>query len=187
MLSSIEQGDMVRPRHRSYVQIAIAVIIGLIAFAFLSPAANAETRPGLAHANKYCSTVIKKIHPGEPASRIVSQTCSSDANSPSLHPAYTVTLACFFEFQNYGGYSDCVQGSDGPCDTAGYGFPDMSGVEAAVNGIESYYYYNNCNQQALYTGSYYGGTVGWFYGDNADVPYPWANNIYSMLLRQYVV
>jgi hypothetical protein len=89
----------------------------------------------------YCTTLL-----GGPKlnSHIISRHCSNDPSARSLIPlsGYTA-LITFFEDANYVGYYDTVYGQYGPCDSSGYGFSDLTGVEYDVNGISSYYYYNN--------------------------------------------
>ncbi len=59
----------------------------------------------------------------------------------------------------------------------------MTGLEFSVNGISSYYYYNSCNAQRLFTDTYYGGVRSdVLYGDRAYVGDIFNDNIYSMML-----
>jgi hypothetical protein len=112
---------------------------------------------------------------------VVSQTCS-DNPADAKAPAATVILATFFEDANYIGYNDNVSGKNGPCDASGYGISDLASVELNVNGISSYYYFNNCNTQRLYSDTYYGGNQAVNYGDNANVGQKFNDNLWSMRL-----
>ncbi|MER6796271.1 hypothetical protein [Amycolatopsis mediterranei] len=153
--------------------------LSAVAAGLLGAPAQAATPAAHGKEIRYCKTVVDG--PKE-ASKVVSRTCSADKGAPALAaaPAETV-LITFFEDAGYVGYYDSVYGKYGACDSSGYGFSDLTGVQLGVNGISSYYYYNNCNVQRLYTDTYYGGTAsGALYGDRFYVGDTFNDNVWSM-------
>lgn len=162
------------------VATSAGVIVGTTATARAATPTPSPTPPSATGKQiQYCTTLL--MGPKND-SREASRTCSTDRSAAKLlAPATYTALVTFFEDANYVGYYDTIYGQYGPCDAAGYGFSDLSGAEFAVNGISSYYYFNSCNTQGLYTGTYYGGVASnTLYGDRAYVGDTWNDNTYSM-------
>lgn len=151
-----------------------------------SPPAPTIDNPTSGH---YCTTIVDRDDATKVTS-IVSRTCSKDRDDPRLNPdqqqgvaasAARAILITVFEDAGWIGYYDNVYGQDGPCDSSGYGFTDLRALNAYVNGITSYYYYNNCDAQQYYTSTYYGGTRSAVrYGDRYNVGSPWNDHLWSM-------
>jgi hypothetical protein len=139
---------------------SLAIAIVLISLSLWTQKAFAQAAEAT---GKYCYTVVEKIHPPEPDTRIVSTVCSSrhapgsvlpDTVSPDgAIPAGDTLLVIFFQDAGFGGAWDAISGSDGPCDNAGYGLRDLRQINDSsadsnpgVGGISSYQLYNNCDQ-----------------------------------------
>ena len=112
---------------------------------------------------EYCYTVIAKIQPPKPASRVISRTCSSKHATDSVLPQGVAVsdaespLVTFYENEDYGGASDTISGKNGPCDGNGYGLSDLSYSNTwVVNGITSYKTHSSCWAQ-----QYWPKTTGW--------------------------
>jgi len=85
---------------------------------------------------------------------------------------------------DYGGGHDDLYGSDGTCDSSGYGFSNFDGVNAAVGngGVSSYKLHGACNVSEKFTAhNFTGYASGLIWGQNQ----PWVgttfnDNIHSM-------
>jgi hypothetical protein len=136
----------------------------------LSSAAE-STNPATATAampssgGKYCLVVVERIAPDNPETRVVSESCSSEAKPGTVLPkqaaasvASTDLLVTFFENQAYGGLFVTMAGSDGTCDSQGYSFSDLNYTNYfQVYGISSYKLNGNCNRAEYWNAVNYGG------------------------------
>lgn len=170
--------------------IALALAGGSVASAATpgnsAPPTSNAAKPA---AGKYCLSQAAPVSPGSRDLTITSTTCSDTARAGTTlpdnvaQPAATQLLVIFHQNLNYGGAYDTIAGSFGPCDSAGYGFTNLSNVEFNVGGISSYEYAagSNCNYASYYTGTNYGGTarIGYI-GNNPYVGSPWNDDIFSM-------
>jgi hypothetical protein len=164
------------------------IVFGLGFSSLLAPSAAAASAP--AANGHYCVTVIEKIHPPAPDSRIVSHKCANSPNSPALAtPDARTVLVRFYRDADYSPsyeYIDTIKGRNGPCDASGYGLPDLTRANNdIVKGISSYIYYNSCDAQEYWNGLYYGRFGGYphnNYGVNPYVGDTWNDHVYSMRL-----
>jgi hypothetical protein len=135
-------------------------------------------------------TVVERIKPGQPETRVVSRTCSNRHAAGSVLPegvavpALLTLLVTFFQDLNYVGAWDTVGGQSGPCDSSGYGFSNLSLVNFNVDGISSYQLNNNCHVADYWTSTGYTGTKRSGYrGNNRYVGASWNDNLLSMKVR----
>ena len=104
---------------------------GAAALTIAAPTAASATTTAHAAARSpqvYCVTEIARIHPGQPASRIVLEKCSTKHAPGSDLPAGVkvssgTLLVRFYQNVNYTGKHDTLTGADGPCDTVGTNSP----------------------------------------------------------------
>ena len=151
------------------VLVTLAVLVG-------APAAEATPVPS---GGKHCVTIIEKV-PGQGSkSRVVSNDCTTGSTSLAV-PADSVPLITFWQNDNYSGWSNTVYGKSGPCDSEGYGMSDLSVVQINVDGISSYTYDSNCDEQRYYDGLYYGGDWRTNFLDQPYVGDLWNDNLWSM-------
>jgi hypothetical protein len=112
---------------------------------------------------KYCYTVIAKIDPPKPASRVVSRGCSSQHAAGSVLPqgvtipATEAPLVTFYQNEGFTGSSDTIYGDNGPCDASGYGLSDLTYEnDWVIGGISAYQTHSSCWGQ-----KYWNHTSGW--------------------------
>src|SRR4051812_4336474 len=111
-----------RPLRSTAVVWAVALLVAVTSLAVGAPAAVAAT-PGWTN----CATVIEKLRPDAPATRVVSRSCTVSTRAATLDPKPIVTAAAVYtplliqyEHLNYGGRSNVLYGTSGPCDQYGY-------------------------------------------------------------------
>jgi hypothetical protein len=128
-----------------------------------SNAKSTSNAVGAATSTQYCVTVIAKVNPPQPASRVVSRTCSSEHAANSVLPegvevpATENALVTFFQNEGFSGNSDTIYGESGPCDGNGYGISDLTYENVwVIGGISSYETHSNCWGQ-----QYWNHTTGW--------------------------
>jgi hypothetical protein len=162
---------------------AMASLLSVPLGSVTASAVSASTRP----AARYCFTEVAKIHPPQPATRVVFQTCSSKHARSSVLPAgvkriqQTTLLVTFFQNEDYGGTWDTVGGKDGPCDTAGYSFSNLTLTNFNVNGISSYQLNNNCKVSSYWNETnFQGAKRSGYKGNNRWVGAQWNDQLLSM-------
>lgn len=122
---------------------AAAMVATLVTVAPASAANNTVQN----HKMQYCYTLIRKIHPPQPASRVVSRKCSFRHMPGSMLPLGVTPdrsearLVIFYENKDFNefaaGLNNEVYGDNGPCDATGYGLSDLRIENGKVNGISS--------------------------------------------------
>jgi hypothetical protein len=166
----------------------IAAAATFLAATATTQASAAAVTPSIRPAMRYCFTEIAKIHPPQPASRVVVQTCSRQHAPGSLLPAglsprlaALTPLVTFYQNRAYTGLSDTVSGANGPCDISGYGFSDLRFVESDVLGISSYKLHNNCQiSNYWYNTNFKGHGHGAVTGNVRYVGATWNDHLWSM-------
>lgn len=161
--------------------LVVAVSLGP-AQASQAESVNAGSAAFAVQAHEYCVVVVEKLQPGAALSRVVNKSCSPNANDADLQQilASSTSLIRFYEKEDYKGYYTTVTGKSGPCDLFGYGFSDLTGVDASIDGITSYKYYGGCNAQQYWDGVGYTGDSRENVSDNPNVGDPWNDHLYSM-------
>ncbi|GAB3434964.1 hypothetical protein GCM10027569_86500 [Flindersiella endophytica] len=139
---------------------------------------------------EHCIVVLDKLKPGQSVSRVAGRYCADSpeaaarlraANDPS--PQATTLLLVVYEDANFGGASTRLEGSAGPCDTAGYGISAL--VPAWRNRITSFKRFNVCQIVTGYDNTNYGGaTYGPWRADTANVGSAANDHIDSLRLRR---
>jgi len=133
----------------------------------------------------YCLTEIARIHPGQAASRIVSQKCSTTHAPGSDLPAGVkvaseTLLIRFYENVDYKGLHDTISGADGPCDVVGYQFSNTTSKNNKIHGISSYKLYNKCQFASYWNRTgFHGQKNGPIQGNNRYVGANWNDRVYS--------
>jgi hypothetical protein len=169
---------------------AFAALVGVSLLAPILAAGTATAAPvgngtgQQAGAKRHCITVVDRIQPRGPQVRVVSKQCTDDPIAqPLALPRAEYLIATFYEDSGFQGASDEVWGDEGPCDSVGYGFSDLSDVlDGWVwdGGISSFTLNSGCNASLIYddynfTGNSTGtGPVVPFVGQSFN------DNIYSM-------
>jgi hypothetical protein len=145
--------------------VVAATLLAIPATAFASTGNSSETSHAdtAAKGTQYCITVIAKINPPQPASRVVSRTCSTQHAPDSVLPkgvkvaATESELVTFYQNEDYTGNSNSVYGKNGICDGNGYGLSDLTYEnQVVVGGISSYKTHSECWGQ-----QYWDHTTGW--------------------------
>jgi hypothetical protein len=194
MASAITAGERKAARSRSRTEVDVKFISAILAAgvaALLAAAPVSASAATAAHAaarstQVYCVTEIARIHPGQAASRIVLDKCSTrHAPGSDLPAGVNVTgetlLVRFYEDVNYKGRHDTISGADGPCDTIGYQFPNTVAKNNKIGGISSYKLYNKCQFASYWTRTGFRGLKNPAVpGNNRYVGANWNDHIYSM-------
>lgn len=131
---------------------------------------------------RHCNTVVKRVHPDQPDARVVSRQCTDNpAARPLPAPKNDVAIVTFYDKPDYQGNSDTIYG-DYTCDSAGYGFADLSDVLDGwtEGGITSYQLHSGCNRSFVYDDYDYSGNMLPRNGNQRALPYNWVDNVYSM-------
>jgi hypothetical protein len=141
--------------------LAVATPILVTTLLLVAPASAALASPA---AQEHCVIVVEKLKPGQTTSNIRSQTCASRPGSPQLQQTSALAgtlLIVLYEHHTYGGASTRIEGSDGPCDAAGYGISALNSTWR--NRMTSFKTFNWCNVIDLYDNNNYGGAFlgGW--------------------------
>ncbi|MGW3965174.1 hypothetical protein ACWED2_35525 [Amycolatopsis sp. NPDC005003] len=140
---------MFRVKSWSIFSVVLLVLIGSATAA----AAADFSRPKV----QRCVTVLARLAPGEKVSRIVERHCDSVSSADSAHApeaASSVLLLQYWKDDWFTGDSDTIRGSDGPCDEAGYGVPDVGSLH---DSISSYRTFGTCSGLRGYVDEQYGG------------------------------
>jgi len=188
-----ESGYQMEDWHMSAISRArrgalIAAVATCLTATAMTQASAAAAAPSIRSAMRYCFTEIAKIHPPQPASRVVFQACSRQHAPGSLLPAglsprlSTLTqLVTFYQNAGWTGLSDTVSGANGPCDISGYGFSDLRFVESNVQGISAYKLHNNCQiSNYWYYTNFNGHGHGAVTGNVRYVGATWNDHLWSM-------
>jgi hypothetical protein len=138
----------------------------ILTLAFVAGPASAS--PSKSSAAGYCYTVIAKINPPAPASRVVARHCYATSAKASVAesqiPDTETSLVTFYQNEGYTGNSDTIYGKNGPCDPSGYGLSNLSYENSfVVGGISSYKTHNSCGGQSYYKLASYGQFCKTFY------------------------
>jgi hypothetical protein len=115
-----------RSGRRTAAAWAATLLIAGLGLAIGAPSASAApAHPAFTH----CRTVVEKIRPDQAATRVVAQSCSGSSQptavaldlTPIVTPTAVYTpLLIQYENLNYGGRSNVLYGTNGPCDLSGY-------------------------------------------------------------------
>jgi hypothetical protein len=136
-----------RTAQRSAFIVLFSVIVAALALGGPAAAATPPTNgtaPGATDGGQHCNIVLRKLEPGQQISDVVSTDCDRDPVAlANRAPQAATLLSTVFEHRGWKGLSSNIYGYDGPCDVAGYTF-DTESRNVAVNGISSYFVYNNC-------------------------------------------
>lgn len=95
---------------------------------------------------EYCVTTLKKLQPDEATSEVVSRKCGSGAEFVAENTSVDTILLWLYTDIEFKGHYEVYLGSDGPCDSTGYG---INHVGLAMNNAAS----------SLTTGSYCNGVT----------------------------
>lgn len=119
------------------------------------------------NAKRYCAYLLDKIRPGETFSRIRGQSCAPTmraAKAGAGVSAASTLLMQLAENANMGGTVKSWSGSQGPCDTAGYGIRNLDDLD--FNDTISSFTTNNsrCNYVNMWTDAAYQGKHAYWYG-----------------------
>lgn len=170
--------------------------------------ANADpiaTSAGTAAPNTgtHCDIVFSKPKTPDGVSQEISRSCTTGSVDPKKVPTASAAVArpngtvltalvTFYQYSDYnidpnthldnGGRTTTLYGSDGPCDTLGYRFTNLTySNDVAVQGISSYVTYNNCNKQNYWNQTSFGGTPR--FNGSGGAPYlgfAYDDRLYSM-------
>jgi hypothetical protein len=161
---------------------AAALTVAVPTAASAATTAHAATRSP----QVYCVTEIARIHPGQAASRIVFEKCSTKHAPGSELPAGVqvssrTLLVRFYQNVDYKGSTDTLTGADGPCDTVGYQFPNTINKNTKIGGISSYKLYNNCRFASYWRRiDFHGLANRGVPGNNRYVGANWNDHLWSM-------
>jgi hypothetical protein len=148
---------------RIIATVLLSVTLGALAWA--TPAGAVAAPTDAMASGEHCNIVLRALQPGQQISDVVSKDCDTDPVALAERaPRAETLLSTVFEHRGWKGLSVHIWGYGGPCDVAGYTF-DTTAHNAAVNGISSYFVYNNCWGSSIYNNA---GTVD---GNCWDVPY----------------
>jgi hypothetical protein len=115
----------------------------------------------------HCAVVLDKVHPGETASRVMSESCSTSATS--VVPLASIPILSIWENINYTGASKTFYGGSGPCDAAGYIIRDVgdNGIHFAWwrTHVSSFMWGNNCSFVNAYKGGNNTGFCAMYHGN----------------------
>ena len=101
--------------------------------------------------------------------------------SADLAAADLTLLVTFFQNDRYGGAWDTVGGRNGPCDTQGYSFSNLTLTNFDVNGISSYQLTNQCRLASYWNETdFQGDKRSSVRGNNPFVGAPWNDRLLSM-------
>lgn len=148
-----------------------------------APAHRPAAHHPAGHQHKYCAVVVDRAPNRHTASHVVSRTCATDPSAPALRSAAAdnTLLVTVYEDAGYGGEQTSLYGRQGPCDSSGYRFEDLSDANDQVNGISSYHLYSACNRSDIFTGTEFSGVGSTIlYGDQTYVGSQWNDNVNSM-------
>lgn len=152
--------------------IAIFVLTCILVLSTLVTSVTYTVRAAMPVA-KHCVIVLEKLHPGESVSRVQSKQCTT-GDQPLVVPAARVQLMTMHEDIRYGGASNKIYGSDGPCDADGYGVGDFKDWFPPPldgfwnNRISSFELWSNCNATSAFDGTRYTGTCQNYSGYQID-------------------
>jgi hypothetical protein len=136
---------------------AIVLTTGLVFSVFsFSPAVHAASH--VTAQGERCQIILAKLQSGEQTSRVLSSQCAQ-GNQQLLAPQASALLMTWYKDINYNGASTRIYGNSGPCDSAGYGIPNLGAYGSSWNdSVSSFKVWNNCYYTRAYTNINYGGT-----------------------------
>ena len=178
-----------RSRRKLALIAASASVVAISGLAGGAPALASAATAGHAtarSAQEYCVIEVARIRPGEAASRVILDKCSTRHAPGSNLPAgvnlgSATRLVTFYQNANYTGRSTSLYGGDGPCDVIGYQFPDTRPQNTAVRGISSYRLHHNCQFASYwYFTNFHGGKASGIPGNNRYVGNRWNDHVWSM-------
>ena len=165
-----------------------ALAVGLVLVTSAAPHRAAAADPAPQRAEQHCVVVLDKLQPGATSSRVVSRRCADSPEAAQLSsaadvaPQATTLLLVLYQDLNYGGPSTRIEGSAGPCDTAGYGFSNLGSWR---NRISSFKRFNWCQRvQGFDAVNYGGGSLGVWTADTSWVGASANDRIDSILTRR---
>lgn len=173
------------PRRRSRRAQAAAWSAGLLGVASVTALgvapAQAAVPPGPSYT--HCTTVLARIRPDSPATRVVSRSCTtSRAQAADLAPSPLVVAATVYtpllvqyENLNYGGSSNVLYGTSGPCDLTGYSI-NRNTWGTRTSSIK---WASNCTMIDAFHDSYQSGFCVHFYGNVGYVGSRLNDHVYS--------
>jgi hypothetical protein len=141
---------------------------------------------------EHCVVVVRKVQPGESLSRIKSLECYDTEMEAEASPllAASILIMTWYKDINFGGSSTRITGSDGPCDTLGYG---ISNVPPAWWGISSFKSWNRCNVVQAFLEPNYGGLRSQLWLDpqrltlNPALEVSWIGTSYNDRIRSFLL
>jgi hypothetical protein len=135
-----------------------------------------------------CATVLERITPGQPATRIKTDFCSTDeAAVRAAVPADLPVLAVFYGGVGFTGASRTVW-VPSPCDSVGYSVTDNRARNSEVGGIRSVKLGSaGCNFVQAFSDTNFGGTPqSAFFGlptvTGALLPHVWSAKMWVNML-----
>jgi hypothetical protein len=162
---------------------SVRVLAGLVAAGVFifggTPVVSAAASAGNAGAEKAdgvqnCQVLLGKAKSAAEGSPIISMECARDGEH-LVAPASSTLLAIAFEGYNFGGGSLRINGSDGPCDRAGYGFRNVGQIyNPGTNPgywndrIRSWRVFNQCDYSSAFVDQDFGGYCREYKGPVAD-------------------
>jgi len=115
-----------------------------------------------------CATLYQRLQPGETESKVLAHMCGESIAEVEPRFAADKLLAVLWEHDEFEGRTALIYG-DFLCDSAGYGFSDLTDAHNRTGGITSYALHSGCNQSLLYNSTQYRNLCGGF--DFTPVPY----------------
>ncbi len=143
---------------RGYQGMLIAALCTIVfALSTFSSAPSAHAASQSPAQGKQCQIVLAGLQPGEQTSRVLSSQCTQ-GNLPLAVPQASTLLMTWYKDISYGGGSTRIYGDSGPCDSSGYGIPNLAAWGSSWNDfVSSYKVWNNCDWSRAYININYGG------------------------------
>jgi hypothetical protein len=149
-------------------------LVSVVALVMAGTATASAASAAVAEAPQECQIVLAEAavvdgRPVLPKEPIMSAECAGPGEKLAAPRASTLLMTWYSSY-NYGGSSTKIYGSGGPCDSAGYGFPDM-GTPEWNDRVRSWKVFNNCNYSAAWQHAVWGGYCHRYYSQVPDASY----------------
>jgi hypothetical protein len=156
------------------ILLTTGVVFSVLSFSPAAHAALHSTAQG-----ERCQIILAKLQSGEQTSRVLSSQCVQ-GNQQLVAPQSSTLLMTWYKDIHYLGASTRIYGNSGPCDSSGYGIPNLAAWFSGWNDvISSFKVWNNCNWTRAYTNINYGGLCTRYYGNVPWVGSPMNDKISS--------
>ncbi|MDI5979656.1 hypothetical protein [Amycolatopsis magusensis] len=171
-----------RTKIRTTLTLAIAA---MVATTTLSLSTTTALASNTSHGTEACQVVLHKLKPGQETSDVAFSRCSD--NPDEFRTSGWIILANLYVDADYRGRVIYLSGLDGPCDSAGYGWRDLSDIapdgSGADNTVSSFRVLEGCTWSQMYDGVNYSGDVKYGHGNYAFIGHEMNDRMSSMILH----